>query len=79
MYANDNKGALPERFNLIGVSRGDQTDEEFQQVARESIEQFSRRPPDDEVLGSLVERMRYVAGTTGCSERAGGSRAHGCG
>jgi glucose-6-phosphate 1-dehydrogenase len=63
IYNLAHEGALPERFNLIGISRGEQTDEEFQQMARESIEQFSRRPPDDQVLSSLVGRMRYVAGS----------------
>src|SRR5438045_8866735 len=63
IYNLAHEGALPERFNLIGVSRGDQTDDQFQQLARESIEQFSRRPPDDDVLSSLVEGMRYVAGS----------------
>src|ERR671937_1504391 len=63
IYNLAHEGALPERFNLIGVSRGEQTDDEFQALARESIEQFSRRPPDDQVLSSLVERMRYVAGS----------------
>src|SRR5256714_11751642 len=74
IYNLAHEGALPERFNLIGISRGDQTDDEFQQLARESIEQFSRRPPDDEVLSSLVERMRYVAGSfdeDGMYERLG--------
>jgi glucose-6-phosphate 1-dehydrogenase len=63
IYNLAHEGALPERFNLIGVSRGEQTDEEFQQLARQSIEQFSRRPPDDQVLSALVERMRYVTGS----------------
>ena len=63
IYNLAHEGALPERFNLIGISRGEQTDEEFQQLARESIEQFSRRPPDDQVLSSLVGRMRYVTGS----------------
>src|SRR5437773_6667423 len=63
IYNLAHEGALPERFNLVGVSRGEQTDEEFQQAARDAIEQFSRRPADDKVLSSLVERMRYVAGS----------------
>jgi glucose-6-phosphate 1-dehydrogenase len=63
IYNLAHEGALPERFNLVGVSRGEQTDEEFQNLARESIEQFSRRPADDKVLASLVEGMRYVAGS----------------
>src|SRR5436305_9406370 len=58
IYNLAHEGALPERFNLIGVSRGDQSDEDFQKLARDSIEEFSRRPPDDKVLDSLVGRMR---------------------
>src|SRR2546430_5885171 len=63
IYNLAHEGALPERFNLVGVSRGEQTDQEFQELARQSIEQFSRRTPDDRVLASLVERMRYVSGS----------------
>ena len=63
IYNLAHEGALPERFNLVGVSRGEQTDQQFQELARQSIEQFSRRPADDRVLASLVERMRYVSGS----------------
>jgi glucose-6-phosphate 1-dehydrogenase len=63
IYNLAHEGALPERFNLIGVSRSDLSDEEFQQQARESIAEFSRRTPDDTVLDSLVGRMRYVSGS----------------
>src|ERR671925_2194349 len=61
IYNLAHEGALPERFNLIGSSRGDIGDEGFQEMARESIQQFSRRPADDKVLGALVGGMRYVA------------------
>src|SRR5919199_3536734 len=61
IYNLAHEGALPERFNLIGLSRGDIGDDGFRDQARESIEQFSRRQPDEKVLSSLVERMRYVA------------------
>src|SRR2546421_10341936 len=61
IYNLAHEGALPERFNLIGISRGDVADDGFRQIARESIEQFSRRKPDDKVLSSLVDRMRYVS------------------
>src|SRR5256885_13921761 len=61
IYNLAHEGALPERFNLIGLSRGDIGDDGFRKQARESIEQFSRRQPDDKVLSSLVERMRYVS------------------
>src|SRR5881398_2496841 len=61
IYNLAHEGALPERFNLIGLSRGDIGDDAFHKQARESIEQFSRRQPDDKVLSSLVGRMRYVS------------------
>jgi glucose-6-phosphate 1-dehydrogenase len=63
IYNLAHEGALPERFNLIGVSRGDESDEGFRDMARESITQFSRREADPKVLDSLVNRMRYVAGS----------------
>jgi glucose-6-phosphate 1-dehydrogenase len=63
IYNLAHEGALPERFNLIGVSRGDLSDDEFREQARESIAEFSRREADDKVLDGLVERMRYVSGS----------------
>src|SRR5947209_11594098 len=63
IYNLAHEGALPERFNLIGVSRSDMPDDEFREQAKESIAQFSRRQPDERVLESLLERMRYVSGS----------------
>jgi glucose-6-phosphate 1-dehydrogenase len=63
IYNLAHEGALPERFNLIGVSRSDIPHDDFRDMARDSITQFSRRPPDEQVLSKLLERMRYVPGT----------------
>src|SRR5947207_12217085 len=60
LYNLAHEGALPERFNLIGVSRRDQSDDDFRSFAREAIEQFSRRTPDDTVLDGLLAHMRYL-------------------
>ncbi len=62
LYNLAHEGSLPERFELVGVSRSDHPDENFQQMARESIERFSRRTPDSAVLDGLVAGMRYVPG-----------------
>ncbi len=62
LYNLAHEGALPERFELVGVSRRDHPDENFQRLARESIERFSRREPDPDVLDGLVSGMRYVPG-----------------
>jgi glucose-6-phosphate 1-dehydrogenase len=63
IYNLAHEGALPERFNLIGVSRGEQTDDEFRDYARQAITEFSRREADATVLDSLTSRMRYVQGS----------------
>jgi glucose-6-phosphate 1-dehydrogenase len=63
IYNLAHEGALPERFNLIAISRSESTNEEYRAMASESIRQHSRRPPDDQVLEKLLEQVRYVQGT----------------
>ena len=63
IYNLAHEGALPERYNLIGSSRGDMTDEEFREMAVESVNQFSRRRPDPKVLDALFAGVRYVPGS----------------
>jgi glucose-6-phosphate 1-dehydrogenase len=63
IYNLAHEGALPERFNLIAVSRSEMSHDEYREMARQSIEQYSRRKPDDQVLKRLLEQVRYVAGT----------------
>jgi glucose-6-phosphate 1-dehydrogenase len=63
IYNLAHEGALPEGFNLIGVSRSDMPDDEYRNLARESIKEHSRRRPDEQVLEKLLERVRYVPGT----------------
>jgi glucose-6-phosphate 1-dehydrogenase len=63
IYNLAHEGSLPERFNLIGSSRGEMSDDAYRELARESIRQFSRRPPSEDVLIKLLERVRYVTGS----------------
>jgi glucose-6-phosphate 1-dehydrogenase len=63
VYNLAHEGALPERFNLIAVSRSDIPHADYRQMARESIAQHSRRQPDEQVLDKLLEHVRYVPGT----------------
>src|SRR5688500_18822837 len=63
IYNLAHEGSLPERFNLIAVSRSEIPTDEYRTMARESIQQNSRRPPDEEVLDRLLEQVRYVPGT----------------
>jgi len=68
VYNLAHEGALPERFYLIGISRGEKSDEEFRDEAREAISQFSRREPDDSVLDALLGRLRYIGFSFGDAE-----------
>ena len=63
VYNLAHEGALPGRFNLIGVSRGALSHEEYREIAAESIRAFSRTPPDENVLGGLLDELRYVSGS----------------
>jgi glucose-6-phosphate 1-dehydrogenase len=60
IYNLAHEGALPERFNLVGIARREMPDEDFRNEAKESIEKFSRRKPDDTVLEGLLGRLHYV-------------------
>jgi glucose-6-phosphate 1-dehydrogenase len=61
LYNLAHEGALPERFNLIGVARREMTDEDFRAAAKQAIEKFSRRATDATVLDGLLGRMHYVS------------------
>ena len=63
IYNCAHEGALPERFNLVGVSRADQPHEDYRRLARESISEHSRTEPKEEVLAELLERICYVPGS----------------
>jgi glucose-6-phosphate 1-dehydrogenase len=60
IYNLAHEGALPERFNLVGVSRGELSDAEYRDEAAEAIRAFSRTPPDAGVLDGLLTGVRYV-------------------
>src|SRR5947209_1081776 len=63
LYNLAHEGALPERFELVGVARSEHSDDEFRELARESILRFSRRQPDKDVLDGLLGELRYVLGS----------------
>src|SRR5438046_4608854 len=63
LYNLAHDGALPERFELVGVSRRDRPDVDFRADARASIEKYSRRKPDPAVLEGLLANARYVPGS----------------
>jgi glucose-6-phosphate 1-dehydrogenase len=63
LYNLAHEGALPGRFNLVGSSRSDMSDEEFRTLATESVREFSRREPDEDLMKELFSGARYVSGT----------------
>ncbi|MGI8750709.1 MAG: glucose-6-phosphate dehydrogenase [Thermoleophilaceae bacterium] len=62
LYNLAHEGALPERFNLIGSSRSELSDDDFRELAVDSIREFSRRKPDEKVMEVLLADVRYVSG-----------------
>ena len=64
LYNLAHEGALPERFQLIGVSRSDMPHGgDFREMAKEAIQSFSRTPPDDKLLEELLDEARYIPGS----------------
>jgi glucose-6-phosphate 1-dehydrogenase len=63
LYNLAHEGQLPERFEVIGVGRRTHEDEEFRDTVVDSIERFSRRRPDRNVLEGLLCELRYVQGS----------------
>ena len=63
IYNLAHEGQLPERFEVIGVGRRTHEDEDFRDTVIASIERYSRRRPDPNVLEGLLEDSRYVQGS----------------
>ena len=63
LYNLAHDGALPERFHLIGVSRKEKEHDDYRAECEEAIKRFSRRTPDEDVLKSLLDNVKYVPGT----------------
>jgi glucose-6-phosphate 1-dehydrogenase len=63
LYNLAHEGALPERFHLVGVSRKEKENEDYRGECEQSIRRFSRRTPDEAVLNSLLDNVKYVPGT----------------
>jgi glucose-6-phosphate 1-dehydrogenase len=62
IYNLAHDGSLPTRFGLVGVARSSMDDEDFRSLAADAVRQFSRRPPNEDVLARLLEDARYLAG-----------------
>ena len=54
---------LPERYVIIGFGKTEWDDEAMRAHARESVEQFSRTPLDEEVFGLFAASLSYITGS----------------
>jgi glucose-6-phosphate 1-dehydrogenase len=52
---------LPEKFAVVGVSRTEETDDEFRDRMKEAVQSFGRDEFSGEVWTELAAGMRYVA------------------
>jgi glucose-6-phosphate 1-dehydrogenase len=60
LYNLAHEGALPERFELVGIARREKGKEDFRSETRDSIREFSRRETNDEVLNGLLDHVYYI-------------------
>src|SRR6266702_1502375 len=56
------EGLLPQGVAIIGYARTEMSDEEFQDQARHSVEQFARSKPSTDVWAEFSKRLTYVPG-----------------
>ncbi len=71
-------GLLPAGYRIVGTSRKSLSDDEFRAHARAAVDEFGRRPPDDDLWSEFASRLRYTASDAGSGERlaeaVGGAR-----
>jgi glucose-6-phosphate 1-dehydrogenase len=55
-------GLLPQAFAIIGVARGDKSDEDFRAGLENGLRQFAIGRINDDIVGRLLGNVAYVAG-----------------
>jgi glucose-6-phosphate 1-dehydrogenase len=56
------EGLLPRGVAIVGYARTEMSDEEFQEQARHSVEQYARSKPSTDVWDEFRKRLTYVPG-----------------
>ncbi len=64
-------GLLPENFSVLGLGRKDLSDEDFREIARDGIEQFSRQSLQSDKWEHFQNRLFYCAGDIKAAEYYG--------
>ena len=62
IYDLPNRGLLPPGFSLVGFARRDWENEDFRQIAYESVKAHARTPFREDVWTHLSEGMHFVPG-----------------
>jgi glucose-6-phosphate 1-dehydrogenase len=60
LYALAFRRLLPDRFAVVGVSRGDASDDEFRAQMREAVEQHARDEFREEIWETLAGGLHYI-------------------
>src|SRR5205807_6412856 len=61
LYSLAFRRLLPEHFAILGVSRTEETDDEFRERMKEAVQEHGRDPFREEVWDWLAAGMAYVA------------------
>jgi glucose-6-phosphate 1-dehydrogenase len=61
LYSLAYRRLLPDNFAVVGVSRSEETDEEFKERMKEAVQEFGRDAFRDDAWELLAGGMRYVA------------------
>jgi glucose-6-phosphate 1-dehydrogenase len=60
LYSLAYRGLLPKSFAVVGVARTEESDDDFRDRMKESVQEFGRDPFRDDVWEALAAGMRYV-------------------
>ena len=71
-------GELPEKLAIVGFSIEDLDDDKYRAFARDGVEKYSRRTPDDEHWKGFAPKLHFVRGSFSESGEQGG-RDYRCG
>ena len=61
LYSLAFRGLLPKKFAVVGVSRTEETDDEFRDRMKEAVQQYGRDEFREDVWQALADGIRYVA------------------
>jgi glucose-6-phosphate 1-dehydrogenase len=56
-------GLLPDRLAILGVGRRDWNDDAYREFARDGVQRFSRRPPDEGVWRTFASSLFFLTGS----------------